>query len=383
MTPPAMLVRKEAMDIYEALGLRPIINANATLTRLGGSRMPPEVLAAMHAAARCFVDLNELQLRVGAELARLTHNEAAYVATGAAAGIALAVAACVVRQDPEAMHRLPAAGGREALVFKSHRNGYDFAVRMTGVRLVEVGGEDHTTPADLEAAFTDRTAAFVWFQGAMSGRGDLPLPMVLELCRDRQVPVIVDGAAQLPPVENLWNFTQAGAACAIFSGGKELQGPQSTGLVVGQQWLIDLIRPLGSPNAGFGRPMKVGKEEMAGLLAAVQRYLSLDHTARQARHERVVAAWCQAFNALPGVRARRAFPNEAGQPVPRCELALGAGARLTGAALGAALRAGEPCIEVAEGSAPGEYLFNPLTVDDAEVEIITARVVELLGAPGA
>jgi L-seryl-tRNA(Ser) seleniumtransferase len=367
------------MTLFDELGIRPVINAAATLTRLGGSRMPPEVLEAMRDAARSFVDLDEVQTKVGAELARLTHNEAAYVATGAAAGIALAVAACVTRQDRAAMNRLPDANGREVMAFKSHRNVYQHAVRMVGVRLIEIGDEHHSALAQLEAAFTDQTAAFVWFQGAMTGRGDWPLPTVIEMCRVRRVPVIVDAAAQLPPMENLWAFTQLGAAGAIFSGGKDLQGPQSSGLVVGQQWLIDAMRPIGNPNAGFGRPMKVGKEEMAGLLAAVKRYLTLDHAGRRARDERVVADWCQAFCALPGLTAQRSFPNEAGQPLPRCEVMMGAGAKLTRDELITALRAGTPSIEISGATAPSICYLNPMTLNDAEAQIVTARLVELLG----
>ncbi|MCS7061855.1 MAG: aminotransferase class V-fold PLP-dependent enzyme [Anaerolineae bacterium] len=367
------------MSIYDELGVRRIINANATLTRLGGSIMPPEVLAAMQEAADWFVDLDELHMRVGEKLAELTHNEAAYVATGAAAGIVLAVAACAARGDRERMMRLPDTSGmkNEALVFKSHRNGYDHAIRNAGLKIVEIGDGTVCTPAELEAAINDRTAVLVWFQGAMTGRGDLPLAQVIEICAIQGVPVIVDAAAQLPPLENLWQFTQMGAACAIFSGGKDLRGPQSTGLVVGKKWLIEAMRPLGNPNQGLGRPMKVGKEEMVGLLAAVKRYMSLDHAARRARDERIVAEWCRALNTRPGVCARRSFPNEAGQPLPRCEVILDDTARLTREALMAALMAGEPAISVAAADERGIFL-NPMTLSDEEVGIVQARLLELL-----
>lgn len=368
------------MTLYDDLRAKPVINAAATLTKLGGSRMPPEVLAAMDEASRQFVDLEDLQRRVGGRLAALTHNEAAYVATGAAAGIALAVIACMVGDDRAAAARLPDTSGlkNEVLVFKSHRNGYDHAIRMTGARLVEVGGETHTDPAELAAALTERTAAFVWFQGVMTGRGDLPLEAVIAACSARGVPVIVDGAAQLPPVDNLWRFTQLGAICAIFSGGKDLSGPQSSGLVVGQRALIERMRPLASPNQGFMRPMKVGKEEMVGLLAAVERYLKLDHAARLQRDERVVAEWINLLDELPGVRAVRSFPNEAGQPHPRCKLTLGVGARLDAAALVAALWAGDPAIAVnADDDGVSVYL-NPMTLNDAEVLVVAERLRTVL-----
>src|SRR5579871_1150332 len=247
------------MGLYEELELRPVINAYATLTRLGGSRMPPEVLAAMADAARCFVDLQELQRRVGEKIAALTQNEAAYVCSGAAAGLALATAACITGTDPAAIHQLPDLAGlkNEVIVHRSHRNGYDHAIRQVGVRLVEVGESAGTDPGDLERAFTAQTAAVVWFQGAMTGPGDLPLPVVIEMAQARGVPVIVDAAAQLPPVSNLWYFTQMGADLAIFSGGKDLRGPQSSGLIVGRRELIAACARNGNPNHSLGRPMKV------------------------------------------------------------------------------------------------------------------------------
>jgi L-seryl-tRNA(Ser) seleniumtransferase len=251
---------------------------------------------------------------------------------------------------------------------------------MTGARLVEIGSETRTDPAQLEAGLTECTAAFVWFQGAMTGRGDLPLEAVIAHCAARGVPVIVDGAAQLPPVENLWRFTQLGAICAIFSGGKDLCGPQSSGLVVGRRDLIEQMRPLGSPNQGLMRPMKVGKEEMVGLLAAVERYLKLDHAARLQRDERVVAEWVNLLDEMPGVRAARAFPNEAGQPLPRCRLTLGWGARLDAAALIAALWAGDPAIAV-NADEDGRSLFlNPMTLNDAEAQVVAERLRALLDA---
>lgn len=371
------------MNLYDELGIRPIINANATLTRLGGSVMPPEVIAAMQDAARFHVDIEELHDRIGEKLAEITGNEAAMIATGAAAGIVLAVAACASNGDPMLARRLPHADAldkNEVIMFTAHRNGYDFAVRQTGVKVIEIGSATHTEPAELEAAFSPRTAAFVWFQGFFTGKGDLPIERVIAACRARSVPVIVDGAAQLPPVENLWHFTQMGAACAIFSGGKDLRGPQTTGLVVGQRWLIQAMRRLASPNHGIGRPMKVGKEEMAGLLAAVKRYIALDHEDRRERDERVVAGWCATFNALPGVRAARVFPNEAGQPLPRCELLIDPRqANITRDELVARLWDGNPRISVSADAEDTEgILLNPMTLTDEEAHIVEQRILSLL-----
>ena len=368
------------MNIYEELEIRPVINACATLTRLGGSIMPPEVLAAMAEAARHFVDLNELQRQVGARIAALTRNEAAYVCAGAAAGLVLATAACITGTDPAAMRQLPDLTGlkNEVIIHRVHRNGYDHAVRQVGVRVVEIGYSTGTARWELEQAISPQTAAIFWFQGGMSGRGDLPLPVVIEVAKARGVPVVVDGAAQLPPVDNLWRFTELGVDLAIFSGGKDLRGPQSSGLILGRRDLIEACALNGNPNHSIGRPMKVGKEEMAGLLAAVQRYVNLDHAARARRYEQVVADWNIALNKLPGVSARRDFPNEAGQPLAWSLVTIDPKvAGLSRDEVVARLEAGDPIIAVAP-TGPDSIHLNPMTLEVGEEKIVLERLVEAL-----
>ena len=368
------------MSIYDELGIRPIINASATLTRLGGSIMPPEVVAAMADAAKHFVNLDDLQRAVGDKLAALTHNEAAYVSTGAAAGLVLATAACVAGTDPAAINQLPDCTGlkNEVIIHKSHRNGYDHAVRQVGVKIVEIGMATHTAPWELERAINDKTAAIFWFQAQMTGRGDLPLETVIEIANRHNVPVVVDAAAQVPPVENLWRYTQMGAALAIFSGGKDLHGPQASGLVVGRRDLIEAMRVNGSPNHSIGRPMKVGKEEMVGLLTAVKLYINRDHEARASQDEEVVAGWCGELNRCAGVHAERVFPNEAGQPLPRARVVVDAAkAGKSRDEIVHALRTGTPAIEVSTGGNDAIYL-NPMTLSDGEEQIVLDRLLAIL-----
>ncbi len=369
----------QSMSLYKDLNIRPIINANATLTKLGGSLMPAEVREAMEEASRYFINLDELQQKVGDKLAELTGNQAAYVATGAAAGLALTTAACMTDGDREKALRLPTATGmkNEVIVFKSHRNGYDNSVRMTGATLVEIGSETHTDPADLERAINPNTAAFMWFQGGMTGHGDFSLEQVIAICKARGVPVLVDGAAQVPPVDNLWRYTHMGATAAIFSGGKDLHGPQGTGLIVGEQWIVEAMRGIGSPNAGFARAMKVSKENMVGLLAAVKRYIGLDHEAKRDRDERVVSEWRASFENVPGVRAERAFPNEAAQPLPRLRLILDAEKTgMTGDVLAQRLLEGQQPISVS--ATPDGIYINPWLLTDDEAEIVRKAVLSAL-----
>lgn len=372
------------MGIYDELGVRPLINASATLTRLGGSVMPREVVAAMVEASQHFVPLEELQRRVGERLATLTHNEAAYVSSGAAAGLVLATAACIAGTDPAAIARLPNLEGlkNEVIIHKVHRNGYDHAVRQVGVKVVEIGDETQTTAEQLAQAINAQTAAIFWFQGAMSGKGDLPLAEVIAVANRHNVPVVVDAAAQLPPLENLWRFTEMGAALAVFSGGKDLRGPQSSGLIVGRKDLIEACRINGSPNHSIGRPMKVGKEEMVGLLKAVELYLKRDHEARASQDEEVVAGWCGVLNQFAGIHAERAFPNEAGQPLPRALVKIDAAqAGISRDEVVKALERGTPSIYVAPSGSDGIYL-NPMTLADGEEQIVLDRLQAILHAKG-
>jgi len=367
-----------AMGIHDQLGARKLVNADATLTRLGGSLMPQEVIAAMLDAAQYWVDLPDFQKRIGAKLAEITHNEAAFVSTGAAAGIVLSTAAAVAGTDPALIARLPDTTGmkNEVIMLRSHRNGYDHAVRQVGIKLIEIGNATATYDWELEKAITDKTAAIFWFVGWMQRAVDLPFEKVIEIADRHGVPVIVDAAAQLPPVENLWKYTNAGATAAIFSGGKDLRGPQTSGLVVGKKAFIDLLPAHASPNNTMGRPMKVGKEEMAGLLAAVERYLKLDHGLRAEYCEETVADWCGALNTVPGVTAERSFPNEAMQPLPRCHIQLDP-ERFKQADVLKALLNGDPPVVVGAGKNNDLYL-NPMTLEPGEESIVIQQLAKVL-----
>ena len=369
------------MNIYERLGIRTVINGNATLTRLGGSIMPPEVVAAMADASKHFVDIIELQKRVGEEIAKLTHNEAAYVSCGAAAALTLSTAACITGLDPAKREKLPhldASMKSEVIVHRHGRVGYDFAVRQVGVTFVEIGNENGTTPAELEDAITDKTAAIFYF--ANPGREHLwvPYAKAIAIAKKRGVPLIVDAAAQLPPPENLWRFTQMGADLALFSGGKGLCGPQSSGLIVGKKSLIEAIAFNGPPHPFIGRGMKVGKEELVGLLAAVEWYLGQNHEELQQSYEDQVTYYDETFADIQGVTVHRSFPSEAGQPMPRTEI------RFDEEQLGITrneilqqLAKGEPAIDIAGAGANG-VLINGQTLMPGEVEIIAQRLKNII-----
>jgi len=356
-----------------SLGLRPVINAAATLTKLGGSRMPPEVVTAMAEGARSFVDLPGLQRAVAARIAELTSNEAAYISSGAAGGIVVAVASVIAGTDLEKIAAFPQLAGverTEIIVHRSQRNGYDYAARQTGAGFVEIDGTEEA----LESAISGKTAGILWFAGAHFAKDALPIETVVEIAHRHNVPVIVDAAAQIPLISNLWYFTRdAGADIAIFSGGKGLCGPQSSGLVLGRADLIAGCVANGSPNTSIGRPLKVGKEELFGILAAVEWSLGRDEEALIAWYEEVVAGWVAGLQGLPGVTVERGFPSEAGQPFGRVMITLGPDAKLQRDDLVAALWNGEPCIAVGEPG-PDQIALNPQTVEKSEVGIVLDAV---------
>ena len=365
------------MAIYDELSIPRVINGNATLTRLGGSVLAPGVAEAMAEAGADFVDLPRLQAAVGAEIARLTGNEACFVSCGAAAGLTLLTAACIAGRDPILRARLPFTEGlrNEVIVHGHTRVGYDFAIRMAGVRLIEIGRPTGTRPEELSAALSDRTAAVWYFPRGVEERGEIPLETAVEICRPLGVPVLVDAAAQLPPKSNLWSYTRRGADAAVFSGGKGLRGPQSTGLVLGRPDLVEACAFHGPPHPFIGRGMKVGKEELCGLLAAVRWYVEHDEEAEAAFHESVVAEFLAAFEGHPHVGVRSVWPNEAGQPVPRAEFTLDEAALgLTRDDLLTRLLSGSPVIELAAG-AGATLLVNPQTLRPGQPGIIVERLM--------
>ena len=363
---------------YAALGLRRVINASATLTKLGGSRMPPAVVAAMAAAAQDFIDLHELQYVVGERIAALTHNEACYVSSGAAAGITLAVAACIAGTDPAKINAFPYLDDqpREVIIYRSQRNGYDYAARLTGARFREIGPD----PAELHAAICERSACVLWFAGIHFAKNALPLPQVIAIAHDHHIPVLVDAAAQIPPIANLWHFTRdLGADIAIFSGGKGLRGPQPTGLILGRRDLIEGCRANGNPNHALGRPMKVGKEELLGMLAAITWSLEQDEPTLLARYEAIVQYWLAGLADIPGLLLERGYPSEAGQPHSRAVFHLTPAAQCSRAALVQALWERNPRIAV--GLVGDDAIaLNPQTIADGEEQLVLTALREELAA---
>lgn len=374
------------MSIYDELGVRPVINAAGTLTRLGGSLMPPEVVAAMASAAEQFVDMDELHLVAGRRIADLIGVEAAHVCGSATAGIALMAAACMTGTDPARIAQLPETEGlkHRFLVQPAHRNPYDRALLLSGGRFVDVAPD----PEALAAAIDERTAGvyytFAWF----CTQEALPLPQVAEIAHAAGVPVIVDAAAEVPPVSNLGRYTAEGADLVAFSGGKGLRGPQASGLILGRADLIEACRLNDCPYDALGRAMKTDKESIAGLAKAVELYIHADHAAQMAEWERRVQILLEAVVGLAGVRAWRQMPYGTGQLVPHAavswnEAALG----ITHAEAARRLLAGQPRIAVQlitverygfGGMTQTELRLHPHTLQPGQAEIVSEALRDVL-----
>jgi L-seryl-tRNA(Ser) seleniumtransferase len=295
------------MDIYRELGITHFINAHAPLTRLGGAIMPPQVVQAMVEASRWGAMLSELHYKVGREIARLTRNEAAYISCGASSGITLAIAACMAGTDPELSDRLPdTAGMRNQVVMQACDAGYkcDSAVRCSGAKIVSIGTARGAAEAELEAAIDEATAAVLIV--VHNHPGQIPLERVVAIAHRHGVPVIVDAAGAVPPKKNLWRFTRdCGADAVVVSGGKGLRGPQSTGLVLGSRTIVNGCVHHGVPNTRIGRGMKVGKEEIAGIYAAVKLFMEQDERETFAARVRQTDYIASRMADLPGAAVRR------------------------------------------------------------------------------
>ncbi len=375
------------MGIYQELGLQDVIVATGNFTELGGSLMPGEVLEAMQDAARSFVSIPALHERAGQVIADVTGAEAGYVTSGAAAGLVLATAACITGSDPAAIQQLPDIEGlkNEVVIHKAHSNHYNRMFRLAGATVKEVGyGAHRTLPWQLESAIDERTAAVIYVVAQfLVAQTALPLPEVLRIARAKGVPVIVDAANELPPVENLRKFIEMGADLVIFSGGKDLQGPQPSGFICGRQDLIAACALNGAPNHGIGRPMKVGKEEIVGLVAALKRYVRLDHEARLARWEQQVSLIVDGLADIERLNVSRVFPDYTGRPVPRAWLTWDEDtAGLSKQAVLGALAQGSPTIRVLEEYTGKGLLIDPTTLLDGQETIIAERLRVIFAGRG-
>lgn len=397
------------MNVFEELGIPTIINARGTSTRVSGGLMPEEVAEAMRQATQGCVDMQVLQGRASEILAEITGAEAGIVTSGAAAGLLLGTAACVARLDPSAMNRLPDTTGlkNEVVVVRSQRNFFDHAVRQAGVRLVEVGLADRYSgagirdaePWEIADAITANTACVLYVAAPQS---EPTLPEVAAVAHERGVPVLVDAAAQLPPVPNLRRFISEGADLVAFSGGKIILGPQASGMLVGKRELVQsaalqmldhnvwfrewrppaslfdkhLLR--GLPQHGIGRPCKVGKEQVVGLLVALRKFVADDPAIR---HAYCLSRLGEVQEPLRGVeRAKMTLIDRGSDAVPILEVLVHKEVNgVSALEVIMRLQDGTPSIHVDHsGAKQGLVRINPMSLRSGEGRIVGERLASAL-----
>ena len=371
--------------IYRRLGVRRVIHASGTTTRYGGALLRPEALETMREASRMLVNLDELNEAAGAAIARMIGAEAAFVSAGASSGLILQAAACIAGDDPAKITRLPDTRGmrNEIVIQRAHRFAYDQAYRVAGGVLVEIGLARRTQPFELEEAINERTAAVAHLVSPFtSPPGILPLEHVIAVAHRRGVPVIVDAASMLPPRENLTKFLRLGADLVSFSGGKGIRGPQSTGILAGRRDLVRAAMLNGSPNQALGRAAKTSKEEIAGLVTALELFLAEDEAAEMKRYRDVCTTIVEALADISGLRVvveqdavNRVLPHAV---VYFTDDWVGP----SGHTVQVALAQGDPHIYVQQGAHQGGYFdeiaVDPFNLQPGDEAIIAKRLREEL-----
>lgn len=376
--PFATPLAAKTRSVYDELGIRTILNFRGTHTTIGASKQWPELHQAMEEAARHYVSLDELQTKVGARIAQLMGTEAAMVTTGTAGAIQLGACACLTGMSVAKTKQLPDLTGMrtEVVIQKIHRNGYDHAVRNVGLRVVEVEGVEQ-----LANAVSARTA-LMYFLGGTSGdhawkTQPVPVEQCLPILRKHGAPLLVDAANMLPPWQNLQKLAAQGVDMICVSGGKHMRGPQCSGILAGRKDLIEAAKLNSSPHSdSFGRPLKVGREEMVGLLLAVEKYSKLDFEALDRECLRQAEFLREAFARIPGVTTGLT-PSDRTRSIRRVYMQWDEKAKgLTAAELEKKLWDGEPRIAVQRHSPQGVE-FTCFMNDAGDEKIAAKRVRDI------
>lgn len=365
-------------DIRHELGLRPIINVSGTMTSLGASIVVPEAIDAVHRSLDQFFEISALHARASEVIAELTGAEAGFVTASSAAAITLAVAASMTGDNLGRIERLPDTGGlkHEVVIQTGHLVNFgapiEQMIRLAGAKVVPVGQATSAAAYQLDAALTDATAAALFVASHdVVQHGQIPLTIFAQRCHDKGVPVIVDAASEY----DLRTFLAQGADLVIYSGHKFLGGPTS-GIVAGSRALVGATY---LQNRGIGRAMKVGKESIIGVMAALNAWRKRDHPGIRARERAALDLWLTALAGQPGVAAR-IIPDPTGNPLDRVQVLVDpALARISAWDLAMRLASGSrPVIVREEGIEHGQFCLDPCNLHLGDAEIVAERLVEEL-----
>jgi len=366
---------KGGRDVLAELGVRTFINAAGTYTKLTASLMSQDVMAAMQRASLSYVDIVELQEAVGQKIAKLLDCEGAMVTSGAAGALCAGTAGCITGKDEAKIRQLPDTTGlkSEVLMLKKHRYAYDHSVRTAGVKILEAD-----TPADLERLAGPKTAHMLFFNDAEK-RGGISAEDFVRLGKKLGIPTFNDASADVPPVDNLKKYTRLGFDLVTFSGGKGLCGPQSAGLLLGRKDLIDAARLNTSPYSDtLARGMKVNKEEMVGMLVALEAYLNRDHDAEWKEWERRVNVLIKAVSSIKTVTTHIEIP-EIANHTQHLQIKWDEGVvKIKPTEVMKQLRAGSPSIEACPATNSKQLVFTVWMMQPGDAEIVAKRVQEIL-----
>ncbi|MCI0899143.1 MAG: aminotransferase class V-fold PLP-dependent enzyme, partial [Chloroflexi bacterium] len=334
----------------------------------------------MAGAARIMVNVDELNRKAGEEIARLTGAEAGFVCSGAAGGLVLQAAACIAGQDPVKMRQLPDTTGmkNEIIIQNMHRFPYEQAYRAGGAKLVEIGDSRYSHPWELEGAIGENTAAVAFLCAPLTNRRAIPLAQVCEIAHSHGVPVVVDAASMLPPRKNIKKFLAEGADMVAFSGGKGIRGPQGTGILCGRADLIEAAAAHANPAQFLGRPMKVAKEEIVGLVTALSMFLEEDEEAEMRAYRTQAERVVDALSEVPGLKITLEH-DEHDYLIPHALLHFGPDWHGPSRnEIAKALEQGEQAIYLHQLGQPDELAVDPLNLTEEETAIVIRRLREEL-----
>jgi len=371
--PPAPAPATAHRDLFAELGVTRVINADVTMTFLSGSLMLPEVLEAINSTASDFANMFELQDKVGAKIAEMLHVEGAMVTSGAACAILLGTAACITGTDKDKIKQIPNLPGPrpEVIMQKSHRYLFDQAVTTTGATIVEVEGPD-----SMEKAFSSQTVMALFFNAAE--RHSIPHEQFLAIAKKHNIPTFLDAAADVPPVENLFKYQKMGFDLVTFSGGKMIRGPQSAGLLFGKKSLIEAAKLNHSPHeAPIGRPMKVNKEEMFGMYAALKSYLERDHQKEWNDWLATAKHIAGILSTVPSIKTETVVDPGPANAFPSLKVDWDQQkVKITSKEVQKALKEGAPSIVT--GDHDGKLMIGVVLLRPDQVDIVAQRVKQIL-----
>ncbi len=370
-------------NVYEELGVTPVINGEGTMTVLGGSLMRPEVEAVMTMAGRHFVPILELEVAAGKRISELLKLPAGYdaiVTSGAAAAMQSGLAGILTGDDEKFVEQLPDLTGMksEVIIQKSHRNPFDHQLRATGIKLVVV-----ETREQLLSAISPKTA-MMHFSNFANAAGEIKVEEWAKIANAHNVPAFIDAAADTPPVSHLWDYAHMGYDLIAFSGGKAIRGPQCAGLLIGKKDLVAYALRNNSPHEDtLGRSQKVGKEEIVGMVKALELFLAEDHEALNKEWQRRLEYVSSTVTKVPGVTTEFLVPDVANH-VPHMRVTWDP-KRVTASPkeVSAALRQSKPSIVIGTSEHGGGLTMNSFMLQPGEEKIIAEKLTQILKAHAA